>query len=147
LHRHFGVDAPRLRHCDSALDLAASRLADFHLCDGERFYLTIGVLYKDATNPTEIFSELHRVDIVRDRAEPNDRPGVPEAYRPHLHVKLPDALEFGIVINLSSLYERLAFPPDEKEDREFAYKLFPGAARIKSAGFFSSADLEDEENG
>lgn len=149
LHLHFGVEAPRLQHCDSALDLAAKHMSDFHLYDGQRFYLTIGVLYKDAdaTIPTAIYSLLQRVDVVRDRAAPDDRPGVPESYRPHLNVKLPDALEFGIVINLSSLYQRLAFPPEEAEQRERAERRWPEAARIRTAGFFSSIDLEDGDNG
>jgi len=149
LHRHFGIWAPRLQYCAGALDLAAQHIADFHLFDGKLIYLYIGVLYKDKkkTFPTEIFSQLQYVNIVNARAAPDNTPGVPEAFRPRLHIGLPELLEFGIVINLSSLYQRLAFPPDEKEARDEALKLFPEAARIKTAGFLSDAISEDDENG
>ena len=151
LHRHFGIWAPRLPHSDRALDLAAKHISDFHLYDGILIYLTIGLLYKDekASSPTEAFSEIQYVNVVESRksAAPNRSPKVPLAFRPHRHIGLPELLEFGIVINLTSLYQRLAFPLAEAENTESFYKIFPGARRIRTAGFFSSADLEEEDNG
>jgi hypothetical protein len=151
LHRHFGIWAPRLQYCASALDLAVKHISDFHLYDGTLIYLTIGVLYKDenASLPTELFSELQYVNInnARKGAAPNPSLRVPKAFRPHRLIGLPELLEFGIVINLTSLYRRLAFPSAEAEKAEKFYQRFPDARRIVNAGFFSSMDLENNEDG
>ncbi len=140
LAKHFGIWAPRMQHCDSALDLAAKEVNVFEETlkkDGKLIYLTIGVLYKDKNSriPSEIFSEIQRVDILKSKknAAPNRRLPDNHPWREHRHIGVPELLEFGIVINLTSLLQRLGFSTEVLDASEDFYSMFPEARRLNQS--------------
>lgn len=134
LSRHFGIWAPRLQHCDKALDHAVKYVDQWakRWEDGEFIYLIIGVLYADeqAAIPSEILSEVQFVNIKSSRQKTTSTRHLPPAFQPHRLIGVPELLEFGIVINLTTLYRRLGVPSkDEARLAELA-KRFPGIERI-----------------